>query len=67
MEGKEGMSDVWMSARGLGEGCSTSPILFNTCHRALKTQAEEAKGEQGAGDRVCWMLLPGGSFAGGWM
>ena len=29
VRGKEGMSSAWLPARGLREGCSTSPILFN--------------------------------------
>ena len=32
VRGKEGMSSAWLPARGLREGCSTSPILFNIYH-----------------------------------
>ena len=47
VRGKEGMSDAWMPARGLREGCSTSPILFNVYHEAVMRQAEEARRERG--------------------
>ena len=65
VRGKEGMSDVWMPARGLREGCSTSPILFNVYHQAVMRQAEEARREGSGDPGVGWSWLPGGSFAGG--
>ena len=65
VRGKEGMSDAWMPARGLREGCSTSPILFNVFHQAVMRQAEETRGERSEGVGVGWKWLPGGSFAGG--
>ena len=65
VRGKEGMSDVWMPARGLREGCSTSPILFNVYHQAVMRQAEEARRERSGDPGVSWRWLPGGSFAGG--
>ena len=55
------MSDSWKPARGLREGCSTSPVLFNVYHQAVMRQAERSRGE-GAG--VTWRWVPGGSFAG---
>ena len=65
VRGKEGMSDEWMPARGLREGCSTSPILFNVYHQAVMRQAEEARRERSSDPGVRWRWLPGGSFAGG--
>ena len=65
VRGKEGTSDVWMPARGLREGCSTSPILFNVYHQAVMRQAEEARREGSGDPGVGWSWLPGGSFAGG--
>ena len=65
VRGKEGMSDAWMPARGLREGCSTSPILFNVYHQAVMRQAEEARRERSSDPGVGWKWLPGGSFAGG--
>ena len=65
VRGKEGMSDVWMPARGLREGCSTSPILFNVYHQAVMRQAEEARRGMSVDPGVGWKWLPGGSFAGG--
>ena len=39
VRGKEGMSSAWVPARGLREGCSTSPILFNIYQQAVMRQA----------------------------
>ena len=64
VRGKEGMSEEWMPARGLREGCSTSPILFNVYHQAVMRQAEEARREGNGDPGVGWRWLPGGSFAG---
>ena len=64
VRGKEGMSEEWMPARGLREGCSTSPILFNVYHQAVMRQAEEARREGSGDPGVGWRWLPGGSFAG---
>ena len=65
VRGKEGMSESWMPARGLREGCSTSPILFNVYHQAVMRQAEARRHEQGGDVGVPWSWVPGGSFAGG--
>ena len=43
VRGKEGMSSDWVPVRGLREGCSTSPILFNIYHQAVLRQAGEAR------------------------
>ena len=40
VRGREGVSEAWISARGLRKGCSTSPILFNVYHQAVMRQAE---------------------------
>ena len=64
VRGKEGMSDSWMPARGLREGCPTSPILFNVYHQAVMRQAEARRQEQSGDVGVPWRWVPGGSFAG---
>ena len=64
VRGKEGMSETWMPARGLREGCSTSPILFNVYHQAVMRQAEACRQEQSGDVGVPWRWVPGGSFAG---
>ena len=40
---REGLSDGWVQERGLREGCSTSPILFNVFHQAVMRQAEKER------------------------
>ena len=45
---QDGMSETWMPARGLREGCSTSPILFNVYHQAVMRQVEEARRVRGS-------------------
>ena len=45
---QDGMSGTWMPARGLREGCSTSPILFNVYHQAVMRQVEEARNARGS-------------------
>ena len=64
VRGKEGMSESWMPARGLREGCSTSPILFNVYHQAVMRQADARRHEQSGDVGVPWRWVPGGSFAG---
>ena len=58
------MSESWMPARGLREGCSTSPILLNIYHPVVMQQFEARWHEQGGDVVVTWRLVPGGSFAG---
>ena len=60
---QDGMSETWMPARGLREGCSTSPILFNVYHQAVMRQVEEARRVRGS-EGIVWKWVPGGSFAG---
>ena len=65
VRGKEGMSSAWVPARGLREGCSTSPILFNIYHQAVLRQAGEARAAAWASEvGVEWRWIPGSSFAG---
>ena len=63
VRGKDGTSEKWAPARGLREGCSTSPILFNIYHQAVMRQAEEKREERGHRG-VIWKWVPGGTFAG---
>ena len=64
VRGREGMSEEWMPERGLREGCSTSPVLFNIYHQAVMRQAESSRMEVNENAGVTWMWIPGGSFAG---
>ena len=65
VRGKEGMSSAWLLARGLREGCSISPILFNIYHQAVLRQAGEARAAACASEvGVEWRWIPGSSFAG---
>lgn len=64
VRGKEGMSDVWLPARGLKEGCSTSPILFNVYHQAVMRQAEAERRRRRGEVGVTWRWVPGSAFAG---
>ena len=61
---REGLSEGWMPARGLHEGCPTSPILLNIYHQAVMRQALEARGAEGREEKsVVWKWMPGSSFA----
>ena len=51
VKGREGLSEEWRPARGLREGCATSPVLFNIYHQAVMRQAEEERVRRG-GDEV---------------
>ena len=64
VRGKEGVSGEWLPERGLREGCSTSPVLFNIYHQAVMRQAEEQRrelGGEGVGVRFRW--VPGGGLS----
>ena len=65
VKGREGMSEGWMPARGLFEGCPSSPILFNMIyHQSVMRQALEARGAEGREEKsVVWKWMPGSSFA----
>ena len=65
VKGREGLSEGWMPARGLREGCSTSPVLFNVYHQAVMRQAMAARSEGRREEKgVVWKWMPGGVFAG---
>ena len=64
VKGREGLREGWMPARGLQEGCPTSPILFSIYHQAVMRQALEARGADGREEKsVVWKWMPGSSFA----
>ena len=60
------MSSAWLRARGLREGCSTSPILFSTSPiQAVLRQAGEARAAAWVSEvGVEWRRIPGSSFTG---
>ena len=64
VRGREGMSEAWVPARGLREGCSTSPILFNVYHQAVMRMAEKQRERSNEKVGVVWKWIPGGAFAG---
>ena len=43
VRGKEGESEAWVPARGLREGCPSSPILFNVYHQAVMRLGAESR------------------------
>ena len=56
---KEGVSGEWLPERGLREGCSTSPVLFNNCHQEVMRQAEKHRRELGGEEvRVRFRWVP---------
>ena len=64
VKGREGLNEGWMPARGLREGCPTSPILFNIYHQAVMRQALEARGAEGREEKsMVWKWMPESSFA----
>ena len=66
VRGSEGNSTKWTPERGVREGCSTSPILFNIYHaEAMRRAAEkrrETATELGMKVGLEWMWIPGNSF-----
>ena len=47
MKGKEGVSEEWGPARGMREGCATSPVMFNIYHQAVMRLAKEERRRRG--------------------
>ena len=43
VRGRERVSETWIPARGLREGCSTLLILFNVYYQIVMRQAEEQR------------------------
>ena len=66
VRGKEGMSEEWIPARGLREGCPSSPILFNIYHQAVmrvaKVEREKAAVASGRVAGVVMKYVPGSAF-----
>ena len=66
VKGREGLSDEWLPARGLREGCATSPILFNIYHaESMRKAAEEREKQAKDANKRCgidWGWKPGSSF-----
>ena len=66
VRGREGNSEPWVPARGLTEGCPSSPDLFNIYHQAVMRVAEKERTEraqregQQAGIVIKW--IPGSAF-----
>ena len=66
VKGNAGLSDEWLPARGLREGCATSPILFNLYHAVAvesatmnRKESAEAKGMQAG---LAWGWVPANSL-----
>ena len=61
--GKEGLSSEWIPARGLREGCATSPTLFNIYHaesmRIAQSKRKEKAKEQQQECGLTWTWTPG--------
>ena len=64
VKGKDGLSDAWTPARGLREGCATSPILFNIYHQAVMRRAGQARAAVSENVGIEWKWMPGSTFAG---
>ena len=66
VKGREGLSDEWLPAHGLREGCATSPILFNIYHaESMRKSAEEREKQAKDANKSCgldWGWKTGSSF-----
>ena len=60
------MSETWEPQRGLREGCTTSPIVFNIYHACVIKLAEKERRNQADGNNMSigirWIWRPGYSF-----
>ena len=52
VKGRVSMSEAWEPQRGLGEGCATSPILFNIYHACVMKLAEKERSNQAEGNNM---------------
>ena len=66
IRGKDENSEEWLPDRGLREGCSTSPCLFNIYHQVVMRLAEQERkrvGDQKYGyTGIKWKWIPGNNI-----
>ena len=66
VRGQDGESEFWHPQRGLREGCSTSPALFNLYHQVVMRRALEerlkAAEQSGMEVGIPWRWKPGSRF-----
>ena len=66
IKGKAEMSEEWLPARGLREGCATSPILFNIYHAEAMRRASKKRKEKATESNLScgleWSWVPGRNF-----
>ena len=66
IKGREEDSQPWVPKRGLREGCSTSPILFNIYHSVVMRMAVKERkkraSEKGWECGIEWNVIPGHSL-----
>jgi hypothetical protein len=66
IKGRMSVSETWTPARGLREGCATSPTLFNIYHSVsmaeARRQREELARENNTSVGIKWCWIPGNSL-----